>query len=41
MEELGGEAIYTTLDDALDAARRHLALRGPTPSGGTPVAESR
>jgi SulP family sulfate permease len=41
MDELGADAIYTTLDDALDAARQHLALRGPTPVGGTPVAPSR
>lgn len=35
-EELGGGAIFTTLDDALDHAHRHLAARIPTPVEGTP-----
>jgi len=41
MDELGTDAVYTTLEDALDAARRHLASRGPTPEGGPPVVPSR
>jgi hypothetical protein len=30
-EELGADNLVMTLDDALDLARRHLAVRTPTP----------
>ncbi|HEX4931582.1 MAG TPA: sulfate permease, partial [Gemmatimonadaceae bacterium] len=40
-EELGDEAIFLTLDDALDRARRYLAVRTPTPPTGTPAAGHR
>lgn len=37
LEELGRGALCTTLDDALDRAREHLASRVPTPPMGTPA----
>ncbi|MFN8667901.1 MAG: sulfate permease [Gemmatimonadaceae bacterium] len=40
-EELGDEAIYMTLDDALDRARHYLNARTPTPPTGTPAAGHR
>ena len=37
-EELGEDAIFMDLDDALDRARDYLASRTPTPALGTPAA---
>ncbi|MEP7381562.1 MAG: sulfate permease [Gemmatimonadota bacterium] len=39
MDELGRDAIYSTLDDALDQARVYLSSRIPTPPMGTPIAQ--
>lgn len=36
-EELGPDAIFVSLDDALDRARSYLAARTPTPPMGMPV----
>jgi len=38
-EELGAGQIYTTLEDALDRAREHLATRKPTPATAFPAAK--
>ncbi len=39
MDELGSEAVYSTLDDALDRARSYLSSRDPTPPMGTPISQ--
>lgn len=40
-EELGRDAIFLSLDDALDRARSYLAARTPTPPRGVPSAGTR
>ncbi|ODT03469.1 MAG: sodium-independent anion transporter [Gemmatimonadetes bacterium SCN 70-22] len=40
-EELGRDAIFLSLDDALDRARSYLAARTPTPPRGGPSAGTR
>jgi len=41
MADLGADAIFLTLEDALDRARAYLASRTPTPPSGTPAPLSR
>ncbi|MFP5356519.1 MAG: STAS domain-containing protein, partial [Gemmatimonadota bacterium] len=40
-EELGPDAVFVSLDDALDRARGYLSARTPTPPTGTPAPDAR